>query len=369
MFGPISGSHRRLATVVCLAGWVLAVPLSSEAAAATATSAENFRYVADPGERNEIVGTADGDFKFADKGAREIRIDDWLTPPACRLVGDREIACRFRNNEDGFLPKDEYVDAGDGDDRLELELAARSGADFNGGCRVLLGPGRDTLLLRAPRSRFANGTSTVGCFATVLAADGEPDVIDCGGTPLGSFRGPRNGGSLKIEADPEDQLVNCSPPLPPEPSLPPGPSCVPIPRGIIPFPGIGRICEGHSPTPGLFGESTQRRGTVLRRGLMVECSLAERGDCLVGASLSRRDARSLGLRVSPRGPRIPVGRARTELPLPGGGRKTLSVKLAASVRRGLARHRRGRPRVLVTALAHNVRGHEARTRISISIGR
>lgn len=366
--GALTRSRCRLAIVACLAGWVLAVPLSSEAPAATATGTDSFRYEADPGERNEIVGTTSGDFRFADKGAREIRINDRQTPPFCRLVGDREVACRFRSNENEFLPKDEYIDAGDGDDRLELELAARSGTDFNGGCRVDLGAGRDTLILRASRPQYPGGTA-VGCFATVLAADGEADVIDCGGTPLGSFRGPRNGGSLRIEADSEDRFVNCSPPLPPEAPLSPGPSCVPIPRGIIPFPGVGPICAGHSPTPGLFGQPTQRRGTVLRRGLTVECSLAERGDCLVGASMSRRDARSLGLRVSPRGPRIRVGRSRTDLPSPQGGRKTLTIRLAASVRRGLERHRRARPRVLVTAVAHNAQGHEARTQIRISIGR
>ena len=367
--GALTRSRCRLAIVACLAGWVLAVPLSSEAPAATATGTDSFRYEADPGERNEIVGTTSGDFRFADKGAREIRINDRQTPPFCRLVGDREVACRFRSNEDEFLPKDEYIDAGDGDDRLELELAARSGTDFNGGCRVDLGAGRDTLILRASRPQYPGGTA-VGCFATVLAADGEADVIDCGGTPLGSFRGPRNGGSLRIEADSEDRFVNCAPPLPPEPRFMPGPSCVPLyPPGTIPIPGFGPSCPGDTPGPGLSGQPTQRRGTVVRHGLTVECSLGEQGDCLAAASISRRTARALGLRVAPRGPRIQVGAVRVAFPEPEGGRRTLSIRLARSVRRGLARHRRTRPRVLVTAVAHNSLNHEARKQISVTIGR
>jgi Ca2+-binding RTX toxin-like protein len=170
------------------AALALAAPGAAQAATAgiTVGDSDDLIYAADPGERNQVTVSAEGDrIVFEDAGAD-------ITPgQACTALSARRVICESRffvvvQLEDG---DDQATAAGPAPDRL-LDLAGGSGADtlraeqwqgFLDG-----GVGAD-VLVGGPQTQQIDGTDSyaAGSFDFLPRRDPVRDEITCAAPPEG----------------------------------------------------------------------------------------------------------------------------------------------------------------------------------------
>jgi tripartite motif-containing protein 71 len=110
---------------------------------------------------------------------------------------------------------------------------------------------------------------------------------------------------------------------------------------------------------GLSGGRVQRARRVRRRGVALRITTNEPANVSVRATLSRRDARRLGLRSAR------IGRA--SLDLGAAGTHALRLRLSARARRALLRIGRRKPRILVHAAAVDRAGNRSSASFAVTI--
>jgi DNA-binding beta-propeller fold protein YncE len=112
---------------------------------------------------------------------------------------------------------------------------------------------------------------------------------------------------------------------------------------------------------GLSGRRVQRARSVRRRGVALRITTNEPVKLSIRARLSKRDARSLGLRTAR------IGRA--SLALDAAGKRVLSLRLNARARRALRRIGTRKPRIFVRAVAVDGAGNHSSASFVVKLKR
>jgi hypothetical protein len=196
---------------------------------------------------------------------------------------------------------------------------------------VLYGEGgADTLTGGDGNDRLDSGADN----DTILAANGDADVIDCGPGdqdsavvdlglegPIDVFEGCENVDLL---------LAVSQAPSSPTPAKTPAPPATVLPVQVL-APGIAAPRDVRAPAAYVRSSSRQRLKTVLTRGLLVPVGCGESCGVSVNVLLDRKVARRLDL-AGRTGPAV-IGTATARLS--AAGRRTLRVKLTQDARRAL----------------------------------
>jgi DNA-binding beta-propeller fold protein YncE len=112
---------------------------------------------------------------------------------------------------------------------------------------------------------------------------------------------------------------------------------------------------------GLSGRRVQRARSVRRRGVTLRITTNEPVKVSIRARLSKRDARSLGLRARQ------IGRA--SLALDAAGKRVLGLRLSARARRALRRIGTRKPRILVRGDAIDRAGNRSSASLAVTLKR
>lgn len=328
----VASSRRNLLGRAFVAALAAAIILAALPAAASATTVYVTRTSCESCPHDLVMnGEGDESEEITVRGARgRLRVGDarndieYTGPdpdrdfkccgPTCSAESSRELNCG--------IPHGVIIRTRDDDDEITVDLDTvpeRTSLDIDPG------PDRDRLHLRAGSGRDVR----------VNLRDGSVDRLSCSDET-----------AVRVDRDAEDQIDGGCRLQSGEAPAPPAADTVP-------------------PRVDLTARRAQRRASVLRSGLRTVCATTEPGTCSVTASLSRRAARSVGIRA--RAPRYLIGRASAAVPAPGARR--IQVKLSRRARSALRGRRITRLRVLLTATMVDRAGNRARRPFTVTIRR